>query len=722
MAATVIPMPKFMAFSDAGAPLSAGLVYTYAAGTTTPLATYSDSDLTTPNANPVVLDSAGRATIYLTASSYKIVLKNSAGATVYTQDNIIAAAPYNVDLDVPITAGEVLTAGQAIYLSDGTGSRTAGRWYLTDSDTAAYSTLPITGFVTTALALGEEGSVRLLGQATVPGPVSVGLTYYLSGTPGALSTTAGTFVKNMGTADSTTTLIMTVATPVTPGGSNTQVQFNDSGVLGGDSGFTFIKATDAVAIVGPLTVGGTLGVTGATTLSSTVATGALTVTGAATVSTTLGVTGATTLSSTLAVTGVTTLTGGLNTPLVPAQGGTGLSSYAVGDLVYASGSTTLAKLADVAVGQVLVSGGVATAPAYSASPSITALTYTTNLKSTTALATPTALTATQATEFASTVSGASLMGFGTTNDVALMNRAGTVVLGVGPNTTAVNMTGALGVSGLLTVSGFGTHSFNASGTGANRVYIQNTSAGAGNYAALFLDNNTGGVYGQFIAFSSNYTTSGLAIANGVQLSGAGPGGLSIGATDASGTIRFYSMGTTLSGGFPGQNMFHVSASATYPTGTTNAFYVDNTSNVNVAFSHTTTANQGWINLLNSNGSIGSVTGSGSTTSFNTSSDRRLKNDLGLASDISALRSVEIHEFAWKVDGAIARGVFAQDAFLVFPSAVFVGTDELDPRGNLKQPWSVDYSKFVPDLIVGWQQHDATIQSLTARIAALEAGV
>ena len=368
MAATVIPMPKFMAFSDAGAPLSAGLVYTYAAGTTTPLATYSDSDLTTPNANPVVLDSAGRATIYLTASSYKIVLKNSAGATVYTQDNIIAAAPYNVDLDVPITAGEVLTAGQAIYLSDGTGSRTAGRWYLTDSDTAAYSTLPITGFVTTALALGEEGSVRLLGQATVPGPVSVGLSYYLTGTPGAIGTTAGTFVKNMGTADSTTTLIMTVATPVTPGGSNTQVQFNDSGALGGDSGFTFIKATDAVAIAGATTVGGTLGVTGATTLSSTVSTGALTVTGAATVSTTLGVTGAATLSSTLGVTGVTTLTGGLNTALTVPNGGTGVATQqAYGVLV--GGTTATGAMQSIVPGTsgfVLTSAGTGALPTWAA--------------------------------------------------------------------------------------------------------------------------------------------------------------------------------------------------------------------------------------------------------------------------------------------------------------------------------------------------------------------
>jgi len=46
------------------------------------------------------------------------------------------------------------------------------------------------------------------------------------------------------------------------------------------------------------------------------------------------------------------------------QGGTNLTSYAVGDILYASGATTIGKLADVAAGQPLLSGGVATAPAY----------------------------------------------------------------------------------------------------------------------------------------------------------------------------------------------------------------------------------------------------------------------------------------------------------------------------------------------------------------------
>ena len=78
-------------FDNNGLPLAGGLLYTYAAGTTTPLATYSDNTGATPNANPIVLDSAGRVAgeVWLTnGSNYKFVLKTSAGVTVWTYDNI----------------------------------------------------------------------------------------------------------------------------------------------------------------------------------------------------------------------------------------------------------------------------------------------------------------------------------------------------------------------------------------------------------------------------------------------------------------------------------------------------------------------------------------------------------------------------------------------------------------------------------------------------------
>ena len=60
-------------------------------------------------------------------------------------------------------------------------------------------------------------------------------------------------------------------------------------------------------------------------------------------------------------------------------GAIAIASQAIGDLIVATSTTQLGRVADVATGQVLVSGGVATAPAYSASPSLTSLTLSSPL-------------------------------------------------------------------------------------------------------------------------------------------------------------------------------------------------------------------------------------------------------------------------------------------------------------------------------------------------------
>ena len=74
---------------------------------------------------------------------------------------------------------------------------------------------------------------------------------------------------------------------------------------------------------------------------------------------TIGNTGIITLSQ-APVFSLASLTG----TLAAANGGTGIASYTIGDLLYASGATALAKLADVATGNVLLAGGVGVAPAY----------------------------------------------------------------------------------------------------------------------------------------------------------------------------------------------------------------------------------------------------------------------------------------------------------------------------------------------------------------------
>lgn len=79
-------------FSDSGVPLSGGLLYTYAAGTTTPVATYTSNSGSINHTNPIVLNSAGRiptGEVWLTSgTAYKFVLYTSTNVLIASWDNV----------------------------------------------------------------------------------------------------------------------------------------------------------------------------------------------------------------------------------------------------------------------------------------------------------------------------------------------------------------------------------------------------------------------------------------------------------------------------------------------------------------------------------------------------------------------------------------------------------------------------------------------------------
>lgn len=79
--AQVQPMPweKAQFFDNNGKPVSGGCLFTYISNTTTPLATYTDYTGSVINSNPVILDSAGRADIWLLAQSYTLKLLTTGG-------------------------------------------------------------------------------------------------------------------------------------------------------------------------------------------------------------------------------------------------------------------------------------------------------------------------------------------------------------------------------------------------------------------------------------------------------------------------------------------------------------------------------------------------------------------------------------------------------------------------------------------------------------------
>jgi hypothetical protein len=115
-------------FDDNGVPLAGGLIYTYQAGSSTPLVTYTTNGGTIANANPIVLDASGRTPQQiwlLTGFSYKFVLQNADAVLIQTLDNI-----YPILQNAPTTS-PAIPAGGIIIWSGATGSVPA-TWFLCD--------------------------------------------------------------------------------------------------------------------------------------------------------------------------------------------------------------------------------------------------------------------------------------------------------------------------------------------------------------------------------------------------------------------------------------------------------------------------------------------------------------------------------------------------------------------------------------------------------------
>jgi hypothetical protein len=116
-------------FDNTGLPLNGGLIYTYQAGSTTPLATYTDINGTIANSNPIVLDSSGRppSEVWLTYGfNYKFVVQTSAFVTLGTYDNI-----YGIIGVLNTSTGTTIPTGMISLWYGSIGSVPLG-WYLCD--------------------------------------------------------------------------------------------------------------------------------------------------------------------------------------------------------------------------------------------------------------------------------------------------------------------------------------------------------------------------------------------------------------------------------------------------------------------------------------------------------------------------------------------------------------------------------------------------------------
>ena len=153
--------------------------------------------------------------------------------------------------------------------------------------------------------------------------------------------------------------------PVTGGGTGlSQIPTNGQLLIGNGTGYTLntlgvgagISVANGSGVISIANTGVLSNIAG-TGISVSGATGNVTIANTGVLSFAGGATG---LTPATATTGAITLAG----TLAATNGGTGQSSYAVGDLLYANTTTTLAKLPDVATGNALISGGVGVAPSW----------------------------------------------------------------------------------------------------------------------------------------------------------------------------------------------------------------------------------------------------------------------------------------------------------------------------------------------------------------------
>ena len=129
-----------------------------------------------------------------------------------------------------------------------------------------------------------------------------------------------------------------------------------------------------------------------------------------------------------------------------------------------------------------------------------------------------------------------------------------------------------------------------------------------------------------------------------------------------------------------------------------------------------------INFRFNNSSVGMISSNSSSTSYNTSSDYRLKeNIVGISDGITRLKTLKPSRFNFKVDkDTTVDGFLAHEVTPVVPEAITGTKDEVD-ENNEPVYQGIDQSKLVPLLTAALQEAIAKIEILETKVAALEAG-
>jgi hypothetical protein len=153
-----------------------------------------------------------------------------------------------------------------------------------------------------------------------------------------------------------------------------------------------------------------------------------------------------------------------------------------------------------------------------------------------------------------------------------------------------------------------------------------------------------------------------------------------------------------------------------PSSTVSGVQISNANQTRFSFGSYTGAGD-YIYFINGNGTVGKIASNGSTTSYNTSSDYRLKNTIapmtGALAKVAQLKPVT---YKWNADGSDGQGFIAHELAEVVPDAVTGEKDAVDAEGN-PQYQGIDVSFLVATLTAAIKEQQAIIESLKARLDA-----
>ena len=344
--------------------------------------------------------------------------------------------------------------------------------------------------------------------------------------------------------------------------------------------------------------------------------------------------------------------------------------------------------------------------------------------------------------------GLILTGQGSTSDVTIKNDADATVLSIPTGSTGVTITSGIDVLG----SNFANVEFTGASVNGSGVYTGLDSGGGyvinvrdSGYIGFSTTNaermriDSSGKVGIGTTTPASYTSDTLVISSGDQ------GGMTLVSADNVENYISWADGTSgaaqLQAGYIGYNhasnylrfgtiatermrmlsdgQLIVAGTSFNANGSVCIGPIGTSSNGCTAVSASTSATNIW-RFYNPNGQVGGISISGSATTFATSSDYRLKENVNYTFDATTrLKQLKPARFNFKSDAdKTVDGFLAHEVSSIVPEAVTGAKDAVDGDGDPIHQ-GIDQSKLVPLLVKAMQEQQTVIEALEARISTLE---